>query len=90
MTDNELIEYYSKFEEKERLVDELKEFLEKRQEFLKNEKINADSDETKNSKIQMYLSFDKIYNSNKVLWYTGQIPESDFWKLKEELSNIDR
>ena len=90
MTDNELIEYYSKFEEKERLVDELKEFLEKRQEFLKNESINTDSDETKDSKIQMYLSFDKIYNSNKVLWYTGQIPESDFWKLKEELSNIDR
>ncbi len=82
MTDNELIEYYSKFYEKERLVNELQEFLESRQIFLKSK--------NKEDSIMMRMAFDKIYNSTKHLWSSGQISESDFFILKDELSNIDR
>lgn len=82
MTDNELIEYYSKFYEKERLVNELQEFLESRQIFLKSK--------NKEDSIMMRMAFDKIYNSTKHLWSSGQISESDFFILKDELSNVDR
>lgn len=82
MTDNELIKYYSKFYEKERLVNELQEFLDSRQTFLK--------DRNKENSIMMRMAFDKIYNSTKHLWSSGQISESDFFILKDELSNIDR
>lgn len=82
MTDNELIEYYSKFYEKGRLVNELQEFLESRQIFLKSK--------NKEDSIMMRMAFDKIYNSTKHLWSSGQISESDFFILKDELSNIDR
>ena len=82
MTDNELIKYYSKFYEKERLVNELQEFLESRQIFLKSK--------NKEDSIMMRMAFDKIYNSTKHLWSSGQISESDFFILKDELSNIDR
>ncbi len=82
MTDNELIKYYSKFYEKERLVNELQEFLDSRQTFLK--------DKNKENSIMMRMAFDKIYNSTKHLWSSGQISESDFFILKDELSNIDR
>ena len=82
MTDNELIKYYSKFYEKERLVNELQEFLNSRQTFLK--------DKNKENSIMMRMAFDKIYNSTKHLWSSGQISESDFFILKDELSNIDR
>lgn len=37
MTDNELIQFYSKFEAKERSIEELKEFLDSRQVFLNDE-----------------------------------------------------
>ena len=82
MTDNELIKYYSKFYEKERLVNELQEFLDSRETFLK--------DKNKENSIMMRMAFDKIYNSTKHLWSSGQISESDFFILKDELSNIDR
>lgn len=82
MTDNELVKYYSKFYEKERLVNELQEFLDSRQTFLK--------DKNKENSIMMRMAFDKIYNSTKHLWSSGQISESDFFILKDELSNIDR
>lgn len=82
MTDNKLIKYYSRFYEKERLIDELQEFLDSRQNFLE--------DENKDNSIIMRIAFDKIYNSTKHLWSSGQIPENDFFMLKNELSNVDR
>lgn len=82
MTDNNLIEYYSKFTEKERLTDELKDFLEKRLNFLK--------DETNENSVLMKMAYDKIYTSTKHLWVSGIIRDEDFWMLKRELSNIDR
>lgn len=82
MTDNELIKYYSKFYEKERLVNELQEFLDSRQTFLK--------DKNKENSIMMRMNFDKIYTSTKHLWSSGQISEREFFMLKDELSNIDR
>lgn len=82
MTDNELVKYYSKFYEKERLIDELQEFLDSRQNFLK--------DENKDNSIIMRIAFDKIYNSTKHLWSSGQISENDFFMLKSELSDVDR
>lgn len=82
MTDNELIKYYSRFYEKEHLIDELQEFLDSRQNFLE--------DENKDNSIIMRIAFDKIYNSTKHLLSSGQISENDFFMLKSELSNVDR
>ena len=53
MTDSNLIEYYSKFAEKERLTDELKDFLKKRLNFL--------NDETSENSVLMKMAYDKIY-----------------------------
>lgn len=82
MTDKELLQFYTKFYEKDRLTKELQEFLDSRQCFLKNE--------TKGNKELMYMAYDKIYTSTKGLMVTRQISEDTFFKLKEELSNIDR
>lgn len=82
MTDNELIQFYSKFEAKERLVEELKEFLDSRQVFL-NEENNENS-------VLMKMAYDKIYTSTKGLMVTKQISEDTFYKIREELSNVDR
>ncbi len=82
MTDNELIQFYSKFEAKERLIGELKEFLDSRQVFLNNEN-NENS-------VLMKMAYDKIYTSTKGLMVTKQISEDTFYKIREELSNVDR
>lgn len=82
MTDNELIQFYSKFEAKERLVEELKEFLDSRQVFL--------NDENNENSVLMKMAYDKIYTSTKGLMVTKQISEDTFYKIKEELSNVDR
>lgn len=79
MTDNELIQFYSKFEAKERLIGELKEFLDSRQVFLNNE-----------NSVLMKMAYDKIYTSTKGLMVTKQISEDTFYKIREELSNVDR
>lgn len=82
MTDNELIQFYSKFEAKERLVEELKEFLDSRQVFL--------NDENNENSVLMQMAYDKIYTSTKGLMVTKQISEDTFYKIREELSNVDR
>lgn len=82
MTDNELIQFYSKFEAKERLVEELKEFLDSRQVFL--------NDENNENSVLMKMAYDKIYTSTKGLMVTKQISEDTFYKIREELSNVDR
>lgn len=82
MTDNELIQFYSKFEAKERLIEELKEFLDSRQVFL--------NDENNENSVLMKMAYDKIYTSTKGLMVTKQISEDTFYKIREELSNVDR
>jgi len=82
MTDNELIQFYSKFEAKERLIGELKEFLDSRQVFL--------NDENNENSVLMKMAYDKIYTSTKGLMVTKQISEDTFYKIREELSNVDR
>lgn len=82
MTDNQLIQFYSKFEAKERLVEELKEFLDSRQVFL--------NDENNENSVLMKMAYDKIYTSTKGLMVTKQISEDTFYKIREELSNVDR
>lgn len=80
MSDNELREYYSQF--RPGILEELEDFLQKRIVYLQKE------DNT--SSVIMKIAYDVIYTSTKHLWVSGQISEAQFWKLKEELSDIER
>lgn len=81
MSDDELREYYKKFDEQQ-FIDELEDFLTARQKYLK--------DQTPQKCVEMQMAFDKIYVSTKSLWVYGLINEDDFWRLKEELQDVDR
>lgn len=81
MRDEELRAYYAKFNDKQ-YIEELDDFLQARQQYLKcNDSNNC---------ISMQLAFDKIYTSTKSLWVNGIISKNDFWMLKEELQNVER
>ena len=81
MSDDELREYYKKFDEQQ-FIDELEDFLTARQKYLK--------DQIPQKCVEMLMAFDKIYVSTKSLWVYGVINEDDFWRLKEELQDVDR
>ena len=81
MSDDELREYYKKFDEQQ-FIDELEDFLTTRQEYLK--------DKTAQKCVEMQMAFDKIYVSTKSLWVYRVISEDDFWRLKGELQDVDR
>ena len=81
MKDEELKAYYAKFND-EQYIEELDNFLQARQQYLKN---NSPS-----NCITMQLAFDKIYVSTKSLWVNGIISENDFWMLKKELQDVER
>jgi hypothetical protein len=81
MKDEELKAYYAKFND-EQYIEELNDFLQARQQYLKN---NSSS-----NCITMLLAFDKIYVSTKSLWTNGIISENDFWMLKDELQDVER
>ena len=81
MKDEELKAYYAKFND-EQYIEELNDFLQARQQYLKN---NSSS-----NCITMLLTFDKIYVSTKSLWENGIISENDFYMLKDELQDVER
>lgn len=74
MTDNELIQFYSKFEAKERLIEELKEFLDSRQVFL-------------NDKNNIYMC---VCCQNTIKWLVGKIDAKSIIKvLKNEITILE-
>lgn len=81
MKDEELKSYYAKFND-EQYIEELNDFLQARQQYLKNN--------NSSNCITMLLAFDKIYVSTKSLWTNGIISENDFWMLKDELQDVER
>lgn len=81
MKDEELKSYYAKFND-EQYIEELNDFLQARQQYLKNN--------NSSNCITMLLAFDKIYVSTKSLWTNGIIRENDFWMLKDELQDVER
>ncbi len=80
MSDNELREYYSKFHAG--IQEELEDFLQKRILYLQ--------DPNKSTSVIMKMAYDVIYTSTKHLWVHGRISEAEFWKLKDELSDVER
>lgn len=74
MTDNELIQFYSKFEAKERLIEELKEFLDSRQVFLNDEN-------------NIYMC---VCCQNTIKWLVGKIDAKSIIKvLKNEITILE-